>query len=167
MFITNEAGKMHIPSALLGGEDFSYWGYVKQHLHFPWFYCVYTEGYEGDGKSRHMALLSHPAQLQQMSQMEGIEVVEVQVVMPSHMTNEGRWIMNPLASIWEGELPGDGSTEVVYITSDGRRFCINENIKNEDQLFDKRALYQPPIKCSSQIPRQHGHSDKGLPSPNI
>jgi hypothetical protein len=57
------------------------------------------------------------------------------------MTNQGMWIMRPLVSIWEGEVPGDGSTELVYITSDGQRFCLNEQIADENQLADNRLLY--------------------------
>ena len=141
MFITDEAAKIPVPSALFGGQDSTYWGYVKQHLHAPWFYCVYAQEYEDGQKFRQMIQLSHPTQLEQLFLVGGIEVVEVQVVLPSHMTSEDRWIMSPLASIWEGELPGDGSTALVYITSNGERFCLNEKVTDENQLADKRLLY--------------------------
>lgn len=141
MFITDEAAKIYVPSALFGGQESSYWGYVKLHLHAPWFFCVYEAKYEDGGKFRKMIELSHPTQLEQLSLVNEIEVVEVQVVLPSHMTNQGMWIMRPLVSIWEGEVPGDGSTELVYITSDGQRFCLNEQIADENQLADNRLLY--------------------------
>jgi hypothetical protein len=146
MFITDEAAKMPVPSVLFGGQESSYWGYVKQHLHTPWFYCVYAQEYEDGGKFMDMIHLSHPTQLEQLSLVSGIEVVEVQVVLPSHMTNQDKWIMSPLASIWEGEVPEDDSTELVYITSDGQRFCTNQQITKEDQLADKRLFYQSPIE---------------------
>lgn len=141
MFITDEAAKIPVPSALFGGQDSTYWGYVKQHLHTPWFYCVYAQEYEDGGTFRQMIQLSHPTQLEQLFLVSGIEVVEVQVVLPSHMTSQDRWIMSPLASIWEGEVREDESTELVYITSDGERFCLNEKVTNENQLADKRLLY--------------------------
>jgi hypothetical protein len=141
MFITDEAAKIPIPSALFGGQELSYWGYVKLHLHAPWFFCEYETEYEDGGKFRKMIELSHPTQLEQLFLVTGIDVVEVQVVLPSHMTKQGIWIMRPLASIWEGEVPGDESTELVYITSDGERFCLNEKVTDENQLADKRLLY--------------------------
>ncbi len=141
MFITDEAAKIPIPFELFGGWESSYWGYVKQHLHTPWFYCMYEQEYEDGEKFRHMIQFGHPAQLEQLSLVSGIEVVEVQVVLPSHMTKEDMWIMRPLVSIWEGEAPGDDSTELVYITSAGERFCLNEKVTDENQLTDKRLLY--------------------------
>lgn len=149
MFITDEIGKMPIPPALLGGEDSSYWGYVKLHLHTPWFYCVYQTEDEDGGEFRHMILLSHHAQLQDMSHMDGIEIVEVQVVLPAHITNQGRWIMSPLASIWEGEMPGEDYTECVYVTLSGHRFSFNGKVTNENQLADKRILFQSPVGQAS------------------
>lgn len=141
MFITDDVGKIPVPSALFGGSDSSYWGYVKLHLHVPWFHCVYEAEYEDGGEFRHMILLSHHAQLKEMSQVDGIKILEVQVVLPSHMTSQDTWIMSPLASIWEGEIPGDDYTEVVYVTQDGRRFSFNRTVTNENQLADKRLLY--------------------------
>lgn len=58
MFITDEAAKIPVPSALFGGQDSTYWGYVKQHLHTPWFYCVYAQEYEDGGTFRQMIQLS-------------------------------------------------------------------------------------------------------------
>lgn len=141
MFITDETAKMPIPSALFGDEDSSYWGYVKLNLHAPWLHCVYEAKSEDGGEFRHMIFLSHPEQLQEMSKMEGIEIIEVQVVLPSHMTRQDKWIMSPLASIWEGKTPGEDYTEVVYVTLDGRRFSFSGKITNENQLTDKRLLY--------------------------
>lgn len=136
-----------MPAALFD-DDSSYWTYVKLHLHIPWFYCVYEEECE-DLEFRHMVLLTHPSQLNQISQMSGIDVVEVQVVLPAYMTGQDRWIMVPLASIWEGEVPDNGGIEHVYITVDGRRFCSNEKITEENQLMGKQPLYQSPLKQAS------------------
>lgn len=141
MFITDEAAKIPIPSALFGEQEQSYWGYVKLHIHAPWFYCAYVAEYEDGGKFTHMIFLSHLAQLQQMSQMEGLEITELHVSLPAYMTKQDWWMMRPLASVWEGEAPGGGSTEQVYVTLDGERFCINPRIADENQLADKRLLY--------------------------
>lgn len=135
---------MPIPSALFGGHDSTYWAYVKQDLHAPWFYCVYAQEYENGGKFRHMVLLGNPVQLEQLSLVSEIEIVEVQVVLPGHVTGQNRWIMTPLASIWEGEAT-DGSTERVYVSQGGKRFCHDKNITNENQLGDKRLLFESPI----------------------
>ena len=148
MFITDEAAKMPMPSALFGGEDSTYWSYVKQHIHAPWFYCVYAVEYEDGMKFRHMILLNEPVQLEQLSQVREIEVVEVQVVLPGHVTGQGRWIMTPLASIWEGDAP-DGSWERVFVTQAGERFCFNKKITDENQLGDKRLLFESPTMHSS------------------
>lgn len=141
MFITDEIGKMPMPRALFGGEDSNYWSYMRLHLHAPWFHCVYAAEYEDGGEFRHMIFLSHHKQLQDLSRTEGIEIVEVQIVLPSHMTKQGMWIMSPLASIWEGETPEDDYTETVYVTLDGRRFTFYGKVKDENQLADKRLLY--------------------------
>jgi hypothetical protein len=145
MFITNEAGKLPVPSALCD-EGSSYWTYVKLHLHVPWFYCVYTESYEDEREFRHMVFLSRPSQLNQLALMSGIDVVDIQVVLPAYMTGQGRWIMAPLASVWEGETPEYGDTEQMYTTVDGRRFCTNTEITDENQLIDKQLVYQSPLK---------------------
>lgn len=148
MFITDEAAKMHMPSALFGGDDSTYWTYVKQHMHTPWFYCVYAVEYEDGGKFRHMVLLGEPVQLEQLSLVHEIEVVEVQVVLPGYVTGQGRWIMTPLASIWEGDT-ADGSKELVFITQTGERFCLNKEITDENKLDNKRLLFESPIVLSS------------------
>lgn len=132
---------MPIPP-LFGKDDSSCWAYVKQHVHFPWFYCVYSEEYEDDVKKNNMILLSHHEQLAELFETdEVVEVLDIQVVLPSHMTKEERWIMKPLSSIWEGEV--DGYTELVYVTLDGRRFSTDPEITNEDQLSNKQRLYPP------------------------
>lgn len=146
MFITDETAKMPIPSALFGGGESNYWGYVKLHIHAPWFFCVYVSQYEDGGEFRHMIFLSRDQQLQEMSRMEGIIIEEVQVVLPFHMTKKNRWIMTPLASIWEGEIPGEDYTELVYVTLDGNRFSFNGELADEDQLLNKRLFYQSPIE---------------------
>lgn len=143
MFITDEVGKLPIPSAL-GEHDSTYWAYVKQHLHAPWFYCVYAVEYEDGGKFRHMILLGDTVQLEQLSRIREIEVVELQVVLPGYVTGQSRWIMTPLASIWEGEVT-DGSTERLFVTQAGERFCFNKDITDENQLGDKRLLYESPL----------------------
>jgi hypothetical protein len=148
MFITDEVAKMHMPSSLLGGDDSTYWSYVKQHIHAPWFYCVYAVEYEGGGKSRHMILLGDPQQLEQLSLVSDIEVIEVQVVLPGYVTGQVRWIMTPLASIWEGDA-ADGSTERVFVSQTGERYCINSKITNENQLDDKRLIFESPIVLPS------------------
>lgn len=149
MFITDETAKIPIPSALFGGEDSNYWGYVKLHIHAPWFFCMYVAQYEDGGEFRHMIFLSRDQQLQEMSRMEGIEIVEVQVVLPFHMTKQDRWIMAPLVAIWEGEIPGEDFTELVYVTMDGHRFSFNGKVADENQLVNKRLFYQSPIEHAS------------------
>lgn len=130
---------MSVP-ALFGKDGSSCWTYVKQHVHSPWLYCAYSEEYEDGVKKNNMIFLSHPAQLAQLFEMdEVVEVLDIQVVLPSHMTNEERWVMRPLTSIWEGEV--HGYTELVYVTSDGKRFSTNPEIADESQLADKRLLY--------------------------
>ncbi len=148
MFITDEAAKMHMPSALFGDDESTYWTYVKQHMHAPWFYCTYAVEYEDGGKFRHMILLAEPMQLEQLSAVSEIELIEVQVVLPSYVTGQGRWIMAPLASIWEGDT-SDGVTELVFVTQTGERFCFNKEITNENQLVDKRLRFESPIVLSS------------------
>lgn len=132
---------MSIP-ALFGKDDSICWTYVRQHVHSPWFYCMFSEKCEDGGEKNNMIFLCHPAQLAELFEMDGVvEVLDIQVVLPSHMTKEERWVMRPLASIWEGEV--DGYTELVYVTSDGQRFSTSREIADESQLTDKRLLYPP------------------------
>lgn len=148
MFITDATAKIPIPSALFGEENSDYWGYVKLHIHTPWFFCVYAVPYEDGEEFMHMIFLSRDQQLQEMSQME-IKILEVQVVLPFHITKQDRWIMAPLASIWEGEIAGEDYTELVYVTLDGRRFSSNGKVSDESQLVNKRLFYQTPIEHTS------------------
>lgn len=55
---------------------------MKLHLHAPRFVCEYEAQYEEGGAFRKMVELSHPTQLEQLSLVSGITVVEVQVVLP-------------------------------------------------------------------------------------
>ena len=119
MLITDEAAKIPIPSALFAGQESSYWGYVKLHIHVPWFHCSYTVEYEDGGKFTEMIFLSQPEQLQQMVLTEGLEITDLQIVLPRHLSKQGLWVMRPLAAIWAGEVPGDSYTELVYVTSTG------------------------------------------------
>lgn len=141
MFITDEAAKIPTLSALFGCPELSYWSHVEHHLHLPWFHCSYIGEDEDGEKFTHMIFLSRPEQLQQMALTEGLEITELQIVLPGHMSKQGQWVMRPLAEIWAGEVPGEGCTELVYVTSAGERFCFNEEISDENQLADKRLLY--------------------------
>ena len=144
MFSTYAADEMHLLSAL-AEQDESYWTCVKQHLHAPWFYVVCSQDYGADGEFMHMLLLSHGMQLQQLSQDSAIEVVEVNVVLPAHMTPQKRWIMEPLASLWEGHMPGEKVLFQVYVTADGRRYVSDDALAHENELVDKKLIYQSPL----------------------
>jgi hypothetical protein len=148
MFITDAKAKIPFPSALFGEEPSDYWDYVKLHIHTPWFFCVYAVPYEDGKEYMHMIFLSRDQQLQEISQME-IKILEVQVALPIHMTRQDRWVMAPLTLIWEGEIPGEDGTELVYVTLDGRRFSSNGKVSDESQLVNKRIFYKPPIEHAS------------------
>lgn len=138
-FITEEDGRMNIP-ALFGKDDSICWSFVIQTEFLPWFYCLYSEEFEKGVIKKNMISMIHPDQFVELLETENvIELLDVQVVLPAHMTKEERWIMRPLTTLWEGEV--DDYTEFVYVTSDGKRFSTCREITDENQLENRRMLF--------------------------
>lgn len=144
MFETVESAEISIPP-IFGNEGARFWAYVRLRLHMPWFYATYEFEFE-DGKTlRHMLFLSKVEHLQQMVQDQDIEISEVHIVLPGHMSGKRKWTMELLAEVWEGIEPEtEGRPAYVYVTGDRSRYVDSALSTKEADLLNKELIYALP-----------------------
>ena len=144
MFETIESAEIHIP-AIFGDKSRRFWAYVQLRLHMPWFYVAYQFNNEDGTTMRHVLFLSRIEQLQQMVQDQDIEINEVHIVLPSHMSGKDKWTMELLAEVWEGMEPEvEGQPAYIYVTSDRSRYTDSALNTKEADLLNKELIYALP-----------------------
>lgn len=144
MFETSEAAEIAIPEVFQANGE-RVWAYVYRRLHVPWFHLRYLPPEQADGgvKLWLLAFLDNVSQLVDLQQAEGIEIDEVQVVLPPHLSRKRRWIMEPLAEIWEGMEPREhGHRVYVYALRNGKRYVDSVFARTEADLVDRRLIFR-------------------------
>ncbi|NTV94158.1 MAG: hypothetical protein HGA75_01930 [Thiobacillus sp.] len=111
-------------------------------LHVPWFYVSFTQIAQEEDRLAQMLMLSELRQLQRLAQDSTVAVLEVNVVIPGHMAPDRKWLMTPLAAVWEGKIRGEDVIDQVYVAADGRRFSGYANVTHEDELDGRRLVYR-------------------------
>ena len=92
-----------------------------------------------------MLLLGKVEQLQQAVQEQDIEIHEVNIVLPSHMSGKKIWTMEPLAEVWQGTEPGtEGQPAYIYVIGDGTRYTDSALNTKEADLLNKELIYALP-----------------------
>jgi len=144
MFETVDGTEIHIPT-IFGDDGVRAWRYVSYPLHLPWFYISYlTTSAEGDSP-RQMLCLAHVDDLLSASQSEGARITEVNIVVPWHMSGQGRWTMEPLFEIWMGKEPETNDQDgYVFVTASGARYLHSGLSDHETELLDLKRIFQMP-----------------------
>lgn len=129
-------------TAFLADDGVRAWRYVSYPLHFPWFYISYlTTSAEGDSP-RQMLCLSLVDDLLCASQSEGARITEANIVVPWHMSGQGRWTMEPLVEIWMGKEPeAHNQAGYVFVTASGARYLHSGLSDAESQLLDLELIF--------------------------
>jgi len=141
MFETIDGTEIDLP--LLADDRSRHWSFVRQHLFMPWFYMTYRYEAEEDFKLSEMLCLTQIRDLLEATRSEQLEVIEVNVMLPGHMTGKGRWTMEPLAEIWVGEEPeAAGQEAYVYVTASGARYLGTSLCDHPDELKNLELLYK-------------------------
>lgn len=142
MFETVENAEIPIPP-VFGNKGLHFWSYVEMRLHMPWFYVAYRFDTEDGMTMHHMFLLSRVEQLQQAVQERGIEIEEVHIVLPRHMSKKQTWTMMPLAEVWEGVEPETEQPQAayIYVLADRSRFVDSMLNTKEADLLNKELIY--------------------------
>lgn len=143
MFETADEAEIPIPDALRA-HGVRAWSYILFRLHVPWFHVVYEipPEHEHGGSLRCPVFLNELHQLAQMV-TDGVKLVEVQVVLPGHLTGQDRWTMEPVVEIWEGIAPGPSDFKTyVYVLPNGKRYLSSGLDENEADLFDLQLVFK-------------------------
>ncbi len=132
-------------TAFLVDDGVRAWRYVSYPLHFPWFYISYlTTSAEGDSP-RQMLCISLVEDLLCASQSEGARITEANIVVPWHMSGQGRWTMEPLVEIWMGKEPeAHNQAGYVFVTASGARYLHSGLSDRESELLDLKRIFQMP-----------------------
>ena len=145
MFITTPDAEHVFMSALFGHEGTKQWTYLELTLAVPWF-CVQFWQAEDDMRIGRTFHLSNYLQLNRLLEVQGIEITNVDVALPSYYTGKEGWTMLPLRAIWQGTAP-DGTMHEVYVLRSGRRFASYEGVLHERDLADRKRIFswrRPP-----------------------
>ncbi|TCV79010.1 hypothetical protein EDC63_13813 [Sulfurirhabdus autotrophica] len=150
MFETTTAAEIPLPRAF--GEDLRYWRYVSRNLHAPWFHVEFQIKIEDDYFSN-MIFLEHVDQLIQLQQDEEIVIIQIDLVSPSHLNQQGCWRMEPLSKILIGNKPDVGHDVKIFILRSGIRYV--ESGISEDALHSIRQLFIHNQSCNNLIESKH------------
>ncbi len=144
MFSTFESGQITIPP-IFDYQDEKWWSYVHVPLFTPYFHMVIEYDGEEEGDRVTKTLLYHDAsQVVGTADEDGVDIVEVQVVLPDHKNNKGHWTMEQLAEIWVGLEPGieHQQTARVYVLEDGKRIVDSALSTPESDLAQLQLWFQ-------------------------
>jgi len=144
MFETFDGTEIEIP-AIFGDEGRRLWSAVTLRLHLPWIYVTYSIT-DGEGMEfRQMACLTQIDDLLQMAEVDYLEIREVNIVLPGHMTGKDTWTMELLAEIWDGIEPETENQKAhVFVTAGSSRYLRSGLCDEESQLREKNLIFQNP-----------------------
>ena len=148
MFETVESAEIPIPP-IFGTTGERHWAYVRQRLHMHWFHVTFALEIEHGNILSNMLFLSRVEQLQQAVQEQDIEIQEVNIVLPGHMSGKDMWTMEPLAEVWQGIEPeAEGQRAYIYVIGDGTRHTDSGLNTNEADLLNKELIYSASMTGS-------------------
>lgn len=145
MFETNKSAEIEIPP-IFCSHDVQHWSYVRFRLHIPWFHVEFSFRISEEGSLRNMLFLTKVDHLLQMSQESDVEIIEVDIVVPRHMSGKECWAMEPLREIWRGIEPEtDGQYAHIFVTRDSNRYFLAGVCDTETELENKELIYVAPL----------------------
>jgi hypothetical protein len=130
-----------IPASALYGDEFRLWAFVEHSLHTPWFYVTVSSCQSGQAFHT-MFLVREVRALEALlaSQNAGMKVAEVQLVSPSHINKNDRWLMEPLLELVQIDCQGAHSYE--YRVEGGRWYADQMEAASSDTQGCRRIIFQ-------------------------
>lgn len=121
----------HVPGLRL-------WSTVEHGLQLPWFYVALSESLQGERQGR-MLMISDTFLLGELvaNQTPVSKIIEIQVVIPGWMNQEGRWLMQPIVTLTES-IHNSGKW-YSYRTADGQTY---EEGVDQFTSFECRTVYE-------------------------
>lgn len=162
MFITTPDAENALMSAFFGPEGTKQWTYLELALAVPWFSVQFWQAEDGIRIGRTFHLSNHH-QLMSLLEVDGIEITNVDVVLPSYYTGKESWTMQPLRAIWRGTA-ANGTMHEVYVSRSGRRFAPDEGVLHERDLANRQRIFswrRPPRAEWDDQPDGSGMDDAG------
>lgn len=141
MFSTFDSAEVPIPP-VFDYHDERWWAYVHMSLFRVYFHVVIEfEDEEGDGH-RKTVMYDDVSQLLATAKESDITLIEVQAVVPSHMSQDNRWSMMPLAEILVGYEPDIDHRQAatIYVFADGKRIVDSGINTSEVDLVDLASV---------------------------
>jgi hypothetical protein len=142
MFTTYDAAEVTMPHAfrIEGSRD---WMFVEKSTSSRWFLIRY-ETSKGRRRKVTDLFVSNPQDIVQIAELENSQILEVQIVTPGQLNNQGRWVMEPLKEIWLGLEPDidHHQTATLFVTESGTRYTDSWLSTPPDALSDLKLLYR-------------------------
>lgn len=129
MFETSISAEISCPPIF--GLDLRLWSYVHLSLHIPWFHVEYEICDINDQYLRQILFLSDIEQLLNLQEEQGSMIVQVDLVSPACVNQQGCWKMEPLCEIWTGVEPKSGQESTVFVVKSGARY-VDSNLSESD-----------------------------------
>lgn len=142
MFETHESAQVEVPFPLCD-PGVSLWDYAYTRLNMEWFHvvCKATEDDDGYHPVRNF-FLTQAEHIHEFGQSPDWEILEVQIVSPSHINASGHWDMEMVDSILRGvdSAAGTGQYGYIFVVQGGRRY-VSSLTNEENDLVELEQLY--------------------------
>ena len=146
MFSTYESAALQVLPIFDYGDE-RWWAYVHVPLFSVYFHVVVEFDGEEDDRLSKTVLYDQVSQVLRTHEESDIDITEVQVVLPFHMTEQERWSMEPLAEILVGLEPGleHEQRAIVYVLENGRRLVDSALSTLEEELLNLTSVFVPNV----------------------
>ncbi|EIU5250136.1 TPA: hypothetical protein NH808_000102 [Pseudomonas aeruginosa] len=140
MFRTSQ--RAEIPTSALYGDEFRLWTFVEHSLHTPWFYVTVADCQPGQAfHTMFLVQEVHALEALLASQNAVMKVTEVQLVSPSHMNKNDRWLMEPLLELVQIDCQGAHRYE--YCVEGGKWYADHmEEALSGGKREPRRIIFQ-------------------------
>lgn len=143
MFETHDSSEVITPAdARVPGERI--WTSIYSRLHVQWFHVIYDVSHQNEEVSRFIIFLPQTDQLINLSCDQDVDIVEVYLVAPGHLSGKDRWEMEPLDEIWRATEPGCGHIQFaeIYVLRNGNRYIDSSLDTPESELLDMKLIFK-------------------------
>lgn len=132
-----------IPLHDLFSNDFRYWRAVM-HETTPWIHLTLTTCFEDGSRVQYVQLDSvHSFELVTHQLQPNQQISDVQIAVPARMNKQGRWTLEPLQQLQEGEL--EQLSVYVYRMQSGATYVDGYvGDAGEDAVANLRTIYVAP-----------------------
>lgn len=131
-----------IPTSALYGDEARLWTFVEHALHTPWFYVTVAERLH-EQTLHTMLLVQEVCVLEALlaKQSAALKVEDVQLVTPSHLNKNDRWLMEPLLELVQ--IDCQGAYRYEYCVEGHKCYADEmEEAPSGDERESRRIIFQ-------------------------